>query len=137
MFEQSRCDRNLFGYLFLSWNEDCLYRLTNFHQLRRTSFRMGLQLPALRPAIRVIMVVNVTEQEACICFMNDQADITANSNRPKIRISRLTEFVKLHSGIRRIYLQVEGRGFHGFLLLAHQSPKAIRERASNAEFHNP
>jgi hypothetical protein len=43
--------------------------------------------------------------------------------------------VKLHSWIRRIYLQVEGGGFDGFLLFAVQANEAGGESVSDTKFH--
>ncbi len=43
--------------------------------------------------------------------------------------------MKLKAGMRRIKLQVEGRGFHSFLLLPRQLDQAVLKRICDAKFH--
>jgi hypothetical protein len=43
--------------------------------------------------------------------------------------------VKLHARVGRVQLQIESRGFTGFLFLAAQPGQAIGKGVGNAEFH--
>ena len=78
-----------------SMNEDFLDALTDFDDLRCASARVGFDPATLCPFIGVIMVINIANQYACTRFVNDDANITINSNGPKIFILRLINTMKL------------------------------------------
>ena len=67
--------------------------------------------------------------------MDDQPNIATHTHRPEVRISRLFQFVKLHAGRRRVYLQIESGGLSYLLLVTCQTSKAVSERVGDAEFH--
>ena len=64
------------------------------------------------------MVVHIAEQEAARGFVDDDPDVRARSHRPEIFIPRLVEAVEAHARIRRVHLEVEGRGLDRLLLVA-------------------
>lgn len=51
-------------------------------------------------------------------FVNNQPDVVVDAHRPEILIPGLVEFMKTHSGIGWIELQIESTRFNGLLLIA-------------------
>ncbi len=131
MLEQARFGWGRLCSLHVGGDDDFLDRLANLHQLRRAGLRVRFQLPALGPAVGLVMVIDVAQQQACGSPVHDQPDIAADPHRPEVRVFRFVEFVQLHAGLRRVQLQVEGGDFDRFLLLAGEPRQAIRERVGD------
>ena len=79
---------------------------------------MRLQLPALRPLIRLVMMIDIAKEEAVRRPMNDQSDILTDTHRRKIRISRSVQFVELQAGMYGIELEIKGGGLYRLLFLS-------------------
>lgn len=69
--------------------------------------------------------------------MNDEANIFIDPDRPKILVLNTIQFVKTHSWICRIHLQVKSSSFNLFLLTPSQFGKAGSKRICNSEVHLP
>src|SRR5713226_6546386 len=67
--------------------------------------------------------------------MDNDSQVTAHADRPEIRVFSSFQLVKLQSGTRGVQLKVERSSFCGFLLLAGQPRKTIREGVRYSEFH--
>ena len=61
MLEQARFGWGRLCSLHVGGDEDFLDRLADFHQLRRTGLRVYFQLPALGPAVGMVMVIDVAQ----------------------------------------------------------------------------
>ena len=64
--------------------------------------------------------------------MHNHPDVTANTNRPKIKVFCFVELMKLHSWICGIQLEIKGSGFDSLLLFVIQLCEAIGECVGNA-----
>ena len=78
---------------------------------------------------------HVAQQQARGRLVHYHADVTADSDRPEIRVLRSVELVEAHAGTGRIELKVEGRGLDRLLLLASQLGQAVCEGIGDAELH--
>ena len=107
-----------------------LNRLANLNELCRPSLGVRFELAPLRPLICLIVMVDIAQQQAVSAAMNDQANITTDAYGPKIRITGGIQLVELHTRVRRIQLQIEGRRLDNLLLIACQSGEAVREHVS-------
>jgi hypothetical protein len=67
--------------------------------------------------------------------VDDQPDIAADANGPKILVLGLVELVKAHARVRRVHLKIKRSRLDELLLVASQPRQAIGERVANAEFH--
>ncbi len=81
------------------------------------------------------MVICVAEQQAAFRLVDDQTNVAAHPYRPKVLVFRPVELVEAQPRTCRIHLQVEGRRFDGFLLVASEAGEAVGERVGDAEFH--
>ena len=122
--------------LHVDRDNDLLHGLPNLDQLRGAGLRMRLQLAPLRPVIRLVVVVDVAEQEAGSALVNDQPDVAAHPHRPEVLVLGFVDLVEAHAGIGRVELQVESRRLDGFLLVAGQAAKTVGEGVGDAEVHN-
>ena len=86
-------------------------RLPDFNQLGGSGFRMDFQFAPLGPVICIIMVPDIAQQKALVCFVDDDPNIPVDPDRPEIRILGFFQLVKLHAGVGRVYLQIKGRCF--------------------------
>ena len=68
--------------------------------------------------------------------MNDDAKISADPDGPEVLVPCSVKLVEIHSWTCRIQLQIECRGFNGFLLIACQAGKAIGKGIGNTKLHN-
>ena len=92
--------------------------LAHLHQLCRPGFRMAFQLAPLGPAVGVVVVADIAQQQATVGPMDDEPEIPTGSHRPEIRVTGPVELVKFHAGVGRIELKIESRGLNGLLLVA-------------------
>ena len=122
-------------HLDIAPNRNLFDPLADLYQLRSTGARMRFQLAALGPAIRLIVMIDVTQQQASRGFVHDQADIAADPHRPEVRILRPIEFVEVHSRVCRVQLQIKGCGLHRFLLVAGEAAEAVGEGVGDSEVH--
>lgn len=123
-------------YLYELRYDDLLHPLTNLHKLCRTSFGMNFQFATLSSFISLVVVVYIAEQQIIRCFVDNHADITADTHAPEILVFGAIELVKLQPRMCRIHLEVEGCGFGGFLLVCGETSKAVRECVRNTKLHN-
>ena len=96
---------------------------------------MGFELAPFRPVIGILMMTDITDQQAARRLVHDQADIAADAHGGKIGILGAVEFVKAHAGAGRVDLQVEDRGLDRFLFLVAQLGQAVDKGICNAKFH--
>lgn len=97
---------------------DLAYLLADFDKLRGARFGMRFELAPLGPSIRLVVVIDVTQQQIVGAAMHDQTDIAIDAQRAEIRIARRIQLVELHTRMGRIKLQIERRGLNGLLLIA-------------------
>ena len=102
-------------------NDDLFHRLTDLDELRGARARVRLELPPLRPVVRLVVVVHVAEQQALLGAVDDQPHVGVDPNRPEALVARLVEPVELEPRGGRVHLQVERRRLDGLLLVAGQS----------------
>src|SRR5260370_12257877 len=70
-------------------DDDFPNRLSNLNELRGASLRMRLQLPPLCALIRLIVVIDVAEQETVIGLVDNEPNIVGESIRyPEFHIRR-------------------------------------------------
>ena len=122
-------------YLHVDRDLDLLDRLAHFDQLGRAGPGVGLQPALPRPAVGGIVVIDVAEQEAILCAVNDDADVRADAHGPEIFITGAVEPVELQARARGIDLHIKGGRLDRFLFVTAQSSKTIGEGVGNAEFH--
>ena len=67
--------------------------------------------------------------------MDDDPDVRARPHGPEVFIPRLVEAVETHARIRRVHLEVEGRGLNRLLLVAVQAGEAVGEGIGDEELH--
>jgi hypothetical protein len=96
---------------------------------------LHLQLAAFGPAGGLVVVPRIAQQKARLRAVHDEAQVAPHSGRPEVPVFRVFEPVQLHARIRRVHLQVKGRGFDELLLLAGQAGKAVGEGVGDAEVH--
>ena len=68
-------------------------------------------------------------------MVNDQPDVPIYTNRRKVVVLRLFQLVELQTRMRRVQLQIEGRGLNGLLLIAGELGEAVGKRVGDTEFH--
>ena len=119
-------------HLHVDGDLDLLDRLAHFDQLGRAGPGVGLQPALPRPAVGAVVVIDVAEQEAVLCAVDDDADVRTDACRPEISITRPFEPVELQTRARGIHLHVKGGRLDRFLFVTVQT---IGEGVGNAEFH--
>ncbi|MFQ5651411.1 MAG: hypothetical protein ACE5IY_15855 [bacterium] len=129
-----RCWSGLFD-LHIFWNNDFLHPLPNLHQLRRAGLWVCFQLTPRRPAIGLVVVPYIAQQQAIVSSVHNQAKIPAHPHRAEIGISRPIQLMEFHPRLRRIELQIERRGLDGLLLFVGQPRQAGGEGVGDAEVH--
>ena len=67
-------------YLHVDRDLDLLDRLAHFDQLGRAGPGVGLQPALPRPAVGAVVVIDVAEQEAVLCAVNDDADVRTDAH---------------------------------------------------------
>ena len=116
-------------------NGDFLHALANFNQLRCAGLRMRFQTPAFCPLVRLIVVVDVAEQQAGPGAVDNDAKVAADANGPEVRVFRFVQFVELQAGMRGIQLQIERGHLRRLLFFRGQASQAVRKCVRNSEFH--
>jgi hypothetical protein len=96
---------------------------------------MRLYAPPARPGIGFVVTVDVSEQQACCCPVDDDAKVVIDSRRPKVRIARVVDAVHLQAGMLRVGLQVEGGKFCGLLVGRRKSRQRVGEGVGDKEIH--
>src|SRR5260370_14401171 len=117
-------------------HDDLLHALANLHELRRTGLRVRLQLAPLGPGVRLVVVIDVAQQQAVLGAVHDEPQIEVHPHRPKVLVLGLVQLVKAKARLIGIELQIEGRGLHGLLLVAAQAREAVGEGVRDAELHH-
>jgi hypothetical protein len=64
------------------WQDDLLDPLTDLDDLHRAGRRMLFDAPALGPAICIVVVADIGEQQAGAGLVHDDADVPADTHRP-------------------------------------------------------
>jgi hypothetical protein len=67
--------------------------------------------------------------------MDDNSNVSANPDRPEVRVLGAFQLVKLQARMGGVQLEIERGGFDSFLLVTRQSGKAVCERVCDSEFH--
>jgi len=67
--------------------------------------------------------------------MDDDPDVSADPDRPEIRVFRFFQLVELQAWMSRIKLKVKCSRFDSFLLVTRQSGKAVSESVRDPKFH--
>ena len=116
-------------------DDDLLDALADLDELRRAGLRMPLDLPPLRPGVRVVVVPGIAQQKTVIGFVDDQPDVSAHPHRPEVLVLRAIKLVKLMPRIRGVHLQVKRRCLHELLLVVRQPGEAAGERIGDAKIH--
>lgn len=60
--------------------------------------------------------------------MHNQADVETHADRPEVGVFRLIELVELQRRMRRIQLEIEGRGLDCLLLVAVELRRLVKEK---------
>ncbi len=107
----------------------------HLHQLHGAGCRVALDLAALGPAIGLVVMVHIGQQQTGGAAMHDQPDIRIRPHRPEIPVHRTVQLVEGQAGCGGVHLQIEGGGLHGLLLLRCQAPEAVCEGVGDAELH--
>lgn len=81
------------------------------------------------------MLVDVAEEEISRRTMDDDPQITAGTHRPEPLVPRRVHPMQAMTGLRGVYLQVEGRRLDRLLLVAPKATKAGGERVGDPELH--
>src|SRR5262249_19184957 len=116
-------------------NRDLLNRLAQFDELGGAGLRVDVQLTALGPVVCLIVMIGVAKKEAGFRAVDDNSDVAIYPCRPEIAVFGFFDSVELKTGLSGVGLDVEGRGFHGFLLVAGQAGEAVGKSIGDAEFH--
>jgi hypothetical protein len=98
---------------------------------------MRLQFSPLGPAICVVVVTGVTQQQALVRSVNDQADIPVHADGGEVLVFGLFQLVELHSGAGRVDLQVKSGRLNRLLFVAGQLGEAVGKCVGDAEVHVP
>ena len=96
---------------------------------------MPFQPPSFRPLICVVVMIDVAEEEAGGCPVDDQPDVATDPNGPEVLVFRPIDLVQLQPRMRRVHLQVERRRLDRLLLVAGQLGEAVGEGVGDAELH--
>ena len=96
---------------------------------------MRLKFAALSPVISLVVMVHVAKQQTTLRLVDDDSNVTAYPDGPEILVFCFIEFVETIAGIGRVDLEIEDRGFDGFLFLARQSGKTVCKGFPNAKVH--
>ena len=85
---------------------------------------MRLDPPPLGPAIGVVMMTDIGEQQAAGGLVDDDADVAADADRPEIRVLGIVDAVELKSRPVRLGLKIEYRELDLLLFIARSRPSA-------------
>ena len=59
---------------------------------------MHLELPSLGPRVRLVMVVDVAEEDAVLGSVHDYPNVSANPDRPEVLVFRLVQSMDVGAG---------------------------------------
>ena len=121
--------------MHIGGNANFLHGLADFNQLCRTGFGMGFQLAPLGPLVCLVMVIDIAKKQAIPCFVDDQPNIAARPNRPEILVPYIIDFVKTHTRIGRIDLEIKGCGFDYLLFVTGEFGEAVGEGICDSKLH--
>ena len=112
-------------------DHDFLHGLADLDELGGAGLRMRLKFPLRGPVVRLVVMIDVAEQEAVGGFVHDQPNVAIDADRPEVLILRRVELVEAHPRAGRVQLQVESGRLDGLLLVAGESSETARERVGN------
>ena len=81
---------------------DLAHDLADLDELRRSGVRMLFEEPALGPAIRIVVLPDIAEQEIRRRPVHNHAHALVDPNRPEVLVPVPVDPVKLQSRLRRI-----------------------------------
>ena len=113
--------RSILDHLDVSRHDDLLDALSELDQLCRAGCGVGFDLASLRPSVRLVVMIGVTDEEAACGLVHDEPDVASGPHGPEVLVLGLIEFVKLVTRRRRIDMQVEGRQLGLLRLVSSQS----------------
>ena len=114
---------------------DLAHHLADLDELRRSGVRMLFKEPALSPAIRIVVLPDIAEQEIGRRLVHNHAHAVVDPNRPEVLVPGPVHPMELQSRLRRIELQIERRRLRGPLLRAVQLCEALSKGIGYAELH--
>src|SRR5690606_4493286 len=121
--------------LDVSRDHDLFHGLANLDDLRRAGRRMHLHSPAFCPCIGLVVMIDVTQQEAAAGLVYDQANVRSDPDGPEVSVPRAIQLVKLVPGICGVGLQVKGSDLDLLLLLTRQTLEAREEGIRDPKIH--
>ena len=124
-----------FFLVYIAGNDDLSNGLSNLNKLRRAGFRMYFKLSTFCPLVRLVVVVDVAEQEVVARCVNNQSDVSIDPHRSEIGILRLIKLVELQAGLRRVDLKIERSRLGGFLFLVGQAIQTGCKDICDGELH--
>jgi hypothetical protein len=68
---------------------------------------MRLDPPPLGPGVGFVVMIDIGDEQAVFRLMHDKPEITADADRPKIRVLRLADAMERHPLAGGIDLQVD------------------------------
>ena len=96
---------------------------------------MRLDPSAFRPGIGVVVVADISDQQAVAGLVNDQADFAIDARRPKIGVLAVVDTVQLETVAGRVHLEIEDTRFHRFLVQARQAVEGSCEGVGDQKVH--
>ena len=107
------------GLILIDGAGDDLLTLDDLDDLGLTGRRVLLDLVALRPGVRVVVVVDVAQDERVALVVHDGAHVAVDPEAPHVAVTRVLDAVELEARLARVDLEVERRalGLRGVLLV--------------------
>ncbi len=96
---------------------------------------MGLQLAALSPVIGPVVMRGVAQQQAVLAAVDDDPDVGAHPQGPKVLVAGLVELMELESRVGRVHLEIKRGRLHLLLLVTGEPGEARSERVRDSELH--
>lgn len=114
------------------WNAYCFYGFADFDELGGSGMGVAFDFATTCPVVGFVVVIDVAEEEAAVGFVDDEADVHVDADRPEVGVFGAIEFVQPHSWAGRVELDIECGGFDGFLFLVGEFAEAGREGVGDA-----
>jgi hypothetical protein len=125
-------DKRCFGYRRPSRR---FHALRQLDELCRAGRRVALDPAALGPGVSIIVVADITKQQAHRRPMHNQANLVTDPHRPEIRVARPFESMKPQARASQVQLQIESCRLDRLLLGSIEPGEAGGKRVGDAKFH--
>ena len=93
---------------------DFLHTLAHLDDLDGAGSRMSLDPPAFRPGIGVVVVADISDQQAVARLVNDQTNVAIDARRPEIGVLAVVDAVQLETVAGRVHLKSKTLAFTAF-----------------------